>query len=183
MRDRYTNALISSQSLTSFVDYTIDYFGGTIFFKEPVAARDANFNPIYIVVQYEVSTGASNAITAGGRASIKSTDGKVVLGATVVSEGTGDGNNRLTGSDLTVQLSPSTTLKAEVSHTANGPNGASSTISNVSGASVTTGTTNTSNASGNAYSVDLKTQSLHAGERRLHQGRGSELRPRPAKPR
>jgi flagellar motor protein MotB len=160
VRDRYTNALISSQALTSFVDYTVDYFGGTIFFKEPVAARDSNFNPIYIVVQYEVSTGASNSVTAGGRVSVKSADGKVVLGATVVSEGTGDGTNRLTGTDLTVQLTPNTALKAEVSHTANGPNGASSTISNVSGVSVTTGTTNTSNASGNAYSVDLKTQSL-----------------------
>lgn len=159
-RDRYTNAVVSTQSLTAFVDYTIDYYGGTIFFKEPVPARDSNFNPIYIVVQYEVSTGASNAITAGGRASIKSEDGRVELGATAVSEGTGNGNNRLTGLDLRVQVTPSTTLKAEVAHTANGPNGVSSTLSNVNGSSVTTGTTSTSNASGNAYSVDLKTQSV-----------------------
>ncbi|HEV2333227.1 MAG TPA: OmpA family protein [Gammaproteobacteria bacterium] len=159
-RDRYTNAVLSTQSLTPFVDYTLDYFGGTIFFKDPVAARDSNFNPIYIVVQYEVTTGASNAISTGGRASIKSADGKVELGATVVNEGTGDGNNRLTGTDLRVQVTPSTTLKAEVAHTANGPNGASSTLSNVNGVSVTTGSSNTSNASGNAYSVELKTQSL-----------------------
>ncbi|HEV2212399.1 MAG TPA: hypothetical protein VGS99_03535, partial [Gammaproteobacteria bacterium] len=79
-RDRYTNAVLSTQALTAFVDYTIDYFGGTIFFKNPVPARDSNFNPVYIVAQYEVSTGASNAITAGGRASVKSSDGKVELG-------------------------------------------------------------------------------------------------------
>jgi len=35
-----------------------------------------------------------------------------------------------------------------------------STVSNVNGVSITSGGTNTSNASGNAYSVDLKTQSL-----------------------
>ncbi|MFI4921120.1 MAG: hypothetical protein ACHQAZ_05735, partial [Gammaproteobacteria bacterium] len=160
VRDRYTNAVISTQQLTAFVDYTIDYFGGTIFFKQPVAARDSNFNPVYILAQYEVSTGASNAITAGGRGSVKFDDGKVELGATAVSEGTGLGNNRLTGADLRVQVAPSTTLKVEVAHTANGPGGASSTLSNVSGVSVTTGSNDTSNASGNAYSMDLKTQSL-----------------------
>ncbi len=160
VRDRYTNAVISTQSLTSFVDYTIDYFGGTVFFKQPVPARDSNFNPEYIVVEYELATGEGNAVTAGGRASVKTSDGRVEVGVTGVSEGTGDGDNRLTGADLRVQLTQSTTLKAEVAHTSNGPNGAVSTVSNVNGVSVTSGGTNTSNSSGNAYSVDLKTQSL-----------------------
>ncbi len=160
VRDRYTNAVLSTQQLNPFIDYTIDYFGGTIFFKDPVPPRDDNFNPEYIVVEYEVSTGAANAVTGGGRVSLKSTDGKVEVGMTGVSEGTGDGNNTLTGADLRVQVTPSTTLKAEVAHTDNGPNGAVSTVSDVSGVSVTSGGSNTSNATGNAYSVDLKTQSL-----------------------
>ena len=160
VRDRFTNAVLSTQQLTPFVDYTLDYFGGTVFFKQPVPPRDSSFNPEYIVVQYEVSTGAGNAITAGGRASIKTADGKVELGLTGVTEGTGDGNNKLTGADLRMQLGQSSTLRAEVAHTDNGPNGNLSTVSNVGGTSVTTGGTNTSNATGNAYSVDLKTTSL-----------------------
>lgn len=160
VRDRFTNAVLSSQQLSAFVDYTIDYFGGSLFFKQPVPARDSNFNPEYIVVEYEVSTGAGNAITTGGRASMKLADGRVEVGVTGVNEGTGDGNNKLSGADLRVQLTPSTTLRAEVAHTSNGPNGSVSSVSNANGVSVTSGGSNTSNSSGNAYSVDLKTQSL-----------------------
>jgi uncharacterized repeat protein (TIGR01451 family) len=160
VRDRYTNAVLSTTQLTPFVDYTLDYFGGTLFFKQPVPPRDSSFNPEYIVVQYEVSTGASNALTAGGRASVKNMAGTVELGLTGVTEGTGDGNNKLTGADLRVQVGQSSTLRAEVAHTDNGPNGAVSAVSNVNGTSLTTGATNSSNATGNAYSVDLKTTSL-----------------------
>ena len=165
VRDRYTNAVLSTQQFTPFVDYTLDYFGGTLYFKQPVPPRDDKFNPEYIVVEYEVSTGASNVITGGGRASVKTADGKVEVGVTGVSEGTGDGNNKLAGADLRVQVSPSTVLKAEVAHTDNGPNGSSSTVSGLStvstvpGVTVTNGATNSNDATGNAYSLDLKTQS------------------------
>lgn len=156
-RDRYTNAVISTQQLTPFVDYTIDYFNGTIYFKQPVPARDQNFNPVYIVAEYEVLNGAGNAVTAGGRAYVRSSDGRVELGVTAVNEGTGDGSNRLTGTDLRVRVSQSTVLKAELAHTSNGPNGALGSVSNPNGLSVATGTSNTSNSSGNAYSVDVRT--------------------------
>jgi len=160
IRDRYTNAVISEQPLTAFVDYTVDYFGGTIFFKQPVPARDPNFNPEYIVAEYEVVNGAGNAITAGGRGSVKFNDGKVELGATAVSEGTGDGTNRLTGTDVKVQVTQSTLLTAEVSHTANGPNGAIASVGNLNGTGLTSATATTSNSSASAYRVELNTQSL-----------------------
>lgn len=164
VRDRYTNAVLSTQQLMSFVDYTLDYFSGTIYFKQPVPPRDSSFNPEYIVVEYEVSTGAANATTGGGRVSIKTEDNKVELGVTGVSEGTGDGDNKLAGADLRVQVSQSTTLKAEVAHTDNGPNGTSSSVSGLSsvsptGVTVTSGGISSANATGNAYSLDLKTQS------------------------
>src|SRR6185312_6377061 len=77
------------------------------------------------------------------RVSVKTADNKVELGVTGVSEGTGDGSNKLTGADLRVQVTPTTQLKAEVAHTDNGPNGGISSA----------------NAAGNAYSLDLKTES------------------------
>ncbi|HEY4128402.1 MAG TPA: OmpA family protein [Gammaproteobacteria bacterium] len=166
VRDRYTNAVLSTQQLTPFVDYTLDYFGGTIFFKQPVPPRDSNFNPEYIVVEYEVSTGAANSLTAGGRASVKTADGKVELGLTGVSEGSSDGSNKLAGADLRVQVTQSTQLKAEVARTNNGPQGdlssvsGLSTVNTVPGATVTTGGTSTSDSSGTAYGVDLKTNSV-----------------------
>ncbi|HEY3859578.1 MAG TPA: OmpA family protein [Gammaproteobacteria bacterium] len=163
IRDRYTNAVLSTQQLTPFVDYTIDYFGGTIFFKQPVPPNDSSFNPEYIDVQYEVSTGASNALTAGGRVSVKNTAGSVEVGVTGVTEGTGAGNNKLAGADLRVQVTKNNQLKAEVAHTDNGADGdvssvsGLSTVNTVPGVTVTSGATNTSNSSGSAYGLDLKT--------------------------
>ncbi len=54
-RDRYrSEVILSSQPLSRFLDYSIDYDTGTIFFKSPVFNTDANFNPIFIVVRYEI---------------------------------------------------------------------------------------------------------------------------------
>ncbi|MGA2554307.1 MAG: OmpA family protein, partial [Smithella sp.] len=49
VRDRFhSEVVISSQSMSSFTDYSIDYSAGTILFKEPVYSRDQNLNPIII---------------------------------------------------------------------------------------------------------------------------------------
>ena len=67
-RDRFHSEMVlSSQSLTRFVDYSIDFDSGTLFFKSPVYSRDAAFNPIYIVVEYESEDGGDENFTYGGR--------------------------------------------------------------------------------------------------------------------
>lgn len=154
-RDRYTNAVISTQTLSRYVDYTLDYYNGTLFFKQPVPSRDENFNPVYIEVQYEVENGDSKSITAGGRVALKLNDDKIELGATAVHEGAPGSANKLYGADFRADLTSETTLKAEVAHTVAGDTGTSQSV--ISGAS--TGSVTHAGDSGNAYEISLRQQS------------------------
>ena len=42
-----------------------------MFFKQPVPSRDPNFNPVFIIAEYEVLNGGEEQLTAGGRAALK----------------------------------------------------------------------------------------------------------------
>ncbi len=54
VRDRFhSEVIISTRTLTRYLDYDIDYALGTLFFREPIPARDAGFNPVFIVADYE----------------------------------------------------------------------------------------------------------------------------------
>ncbi|MGH8371878.1 MAG: OmpA family protein [Gammaproteobacteria bacterium] len=159
-RDRYhSQRVISSQTLSRYLDYTIDYYSGTIFFKQPVPNYDENFNPVYIVAQYEVTRPGDQSITAGGRAAVKLADGKVEVGATFVNEGSDTGDNKLTGADLRVKFSPTTELKAEVSHTDTGASGPTSTVIGNGLPAGTSVNSSNGNTAGSAYLVSLQNQS------------------------
>ncbi len=55
-RDRYAHEkVLEVTPMIQNRDYTINYFDGSILFKEPVSATDEDFNPVYIVAIYEVS--------------------------------------------------------------------------------------------------------------------------------
>ena len=117
VRDRFhLDQVLSTQTLSRYLDYSIDYIGGTLFFRQPVAGRDSNFNPQVIVADYE-TLGASKTISAGGRASVKSHDGRLEAGATVIDQGADAGRTVLTGTDLKWNATESTRLKAEFAHT------------------------------------------------------------------
>ena len=46
VHDRFkSEVIVSTRTLTRFLDYDIDYSLGTLFFKEPINSRDADFNP------------------------------------------------------------------------------------------------------------------------------------------
>ncbi|MCW8830398.1 MAG: OmpA family protein, partial [Gammaproteobacteria bacterium] len=56
-RDRFrSEIIIESKSLTRHIDYNIDYQEGTVYFRQPIQSRDTNFNPTYIVADYEVES-------------------------------------------------------------------------------------------------------------------------------
>jgi len=117
-RDRFrSEVIISSQAMTRHIDYNIDADAGTLFFKSPVYSRDVNFNPIYIVVEYESRDGSKSAYTYGGRGSIKLAAGKVELGATYVHEGHGDNDADLAGMDAQINFGSGLLAKAEVATT------------------------------------------------------------------
>jgi uncharacterized repeat protein (TIGR01451 family) len=116
VRDRFTNEIISSESRTRFIDYSIDYQSGTVFFRQTVPVQDGQFNPVFIVAEYEVDAGEEN-ITGGGRVAVHSGDRKIEVGVTAVHEGTEGASGDLSGVDVTWTPNERHTVKAEGAYT------------------------------------------------------------------
>lgn len=115
IRDRFrSEVVIESRPLTRFIDYSIDYLNGTVFFKQPVPSRDERFNPVFVVAEYEVLNGGDAQLTAGGRTAMKFADDRVEVGASYLQEGAAAGDTRVAGTDLRWQIGAATQLKAEV---------------------------------------------------------------------
>lgn len=112
-RDRFqSHVIVSSKLLTRYLDYDIDYALGTVNFREPVQSRDGDFNPTWIVAEYESADRQDARATFGGRGSFKPT-AEIELGATAVHEGTVGATGNLTGLDATYKLGEATKLRAE----------------------------------------------------------------------
>ncbi|MDG5469602.1 OmpA family protein [Deltaproteobacteria bacterium IMCC39524] len=117
-RDRFhSEQIIELQTLARHTDYDIDYDDGSLFFKSPIASKDQSFNPNFIVVRYETLDSADENFNYGGRAAVKLLNKKIEVGATYIHEDKGSGDGDLYGTDVTVELSPQTTLHAEMAAT------------------------------------------------------------------
>jgi uncharacterized repeat protein (TIGR01451 family) len=117
-RDRFrSEVIISSTTLSRFVDYAIDYEAGTIFFKQPVMSKDENFNPITIVAEYEALSVVGHDYTYGGRVGVKLLGNKLKIGASHIHEGLSERKNDLFGVDTTIQITDSTRLRGEAAET------------------------------------------------------------------
>ncbi|WP_303905336.1 OmpA family protein [Thiohalomonas denitrificans] len=113
-RDRFRPQLVlSSRPMTRHLDYNIDYDAGTLYFKQPVASKDAKLNPIYIVVDYETRNEGVDARTWGGRGAVQLLEQKVEVGASYINEGRDSGEETLQGLDAIVDFSLSTQMKLE----------------------------------------------------------------------
>jgi hypothetical protein len=116
-RDRFqSQVIVSTQYLTRYLDYDIDYNNGTLTFREPIPSRDGSFNPNYIVAEYESTDTSDQRTTLGGRGSFKPTQG-VEVGATLVHDGTVGASGNLQGVDATYQVDDKTSLHAEAAAT------------------------------------------------------------------
>ncbi|MEM7432362.1 MAG: OmpA family protein [Pseudomonadota bacterium] len=118
VRDRFDSGqVLSSTVMHRFLDYNLDTFNGTLFFKSPVPSRDLDFNPIYIVVEYETTTDAEDDIVAGGRVSARNADDSFEVGVTHVNDATTGAESDLTGVDIRWQVNDQTLVKAEYAET------------------------------------------------------------------
>ena len=116
--DRFHSEIITdSRQLSRFIDYNIDYDTGAIFFKSPVPSKDEQLNPVFIVVDYEITNAGGEALTYGGRAGTTLLNGRVKAGATYVHEGQVSGDSNLYGVDAGMQLGPGTRARAEFATT------------------------------------------------------------------
>jgi uncharacterized repeat protein (TIGR01451 family) len=128
-RDRYkSEVVLNSQQLGRYSDYSIDYDTGEIFFKMPIPSQDANFNPVWIVAEYEVPVSGGASLNAGGRAAVKLLDGKAVVGVSAVQENAGLNKGDLQALDAEFRIDRADVLRAEVatSSTTNITTGAAS---------------------------------------------------------
>ncbi len=113
VRDRFdTGTVLSTTTLTRFIDYDIDYLSGTLYFRQPVMSRDDGFNPQFIIADYEVNSGMNESLSAGGRAYAKL--GNAEIGASFINEGVQVGDTRLAAVDTRIKLGEGTQLRAEM---------------------------------------------------------------------
>ena len=122
VRDRFRSEnIISTTTLTAFVDYTVDLLSGTITFKQPVLSHDANLDPQFIIVDYDVdpALGAADAMVGGARVDWASANGHLRIGATGISDVGSSAlsptaRTNLGAVDLKADLSATTQIRAEV---------------------------------------------------------------------
>lgn len=116
VRDRFQSKIVKSvRTYSRYLDYDIDTAAGTLFFREPIPARDPEFNPVFIVVEYEADDSADRKISYGGRAAVQATE-HVELGVTHIREGTIGRSGTLTAGDVTLKLTETTKLRAELAN-------------------------------------------------------------------
>lgn len=157
VRDRFRSELvISSQPLTRFADYSIDYNSGTLLFKEPVSSRDSNFNPVYIVAEYEVADAGTGALTFGGRAGVKLLDQQLRAGVSYLHEGEVTGKGDSVGMDTTLKIGAGTVVRLEAAHS-----DSTATLANTGGSNGANSTSSTGGTptSGNAYLAEVSQKS------------------------
>ena len=116
-RDRFRpDVILATTTLARYADYEIDFETGEIFFRLPVPAADAAFNPNVILVDYETSAPVTRALTAGGRGAVKFLGGRGEAGATFIHEegaGADAETTNLAGADFVVNFTDATELRAE----------------------------------------------------------------------
>jgi uncharacterized repeat protein (TIGR01451 family) len=115
VRDRLrSDRIVDSRLLMRNIDYDIDYAAGTVRFREPVLSRTSGLDPQFIVADYEVDGVANRTLNAGGRASWRSKDQKLQVGATAIRDSDERRRTDLAGADIRYRPSESTEIRAEI---------------------------------------------------------------------
>jgi uncharacterized repeat protein (TIGR01451 family) len=114
-RDRlHSERIVETRSLTRHIDYDIDYFAGTLRFREPVLSRSSGLDPQFIVAEYEVDGIGARVLNAGGRVSYQSDDEKLRIGATMIHDESSDAKTNLGGVDARYRPNVDTEIRAEI---------------------------------------------------------------------
>jgi uncharacterized repeat protein (TIGR01451 family) len=117
-RDRlHGDRILESRALTRHSDYDIDYSNGTLFFKQPIVSRDTNFNPVFIVAEYETLDVADDELNAGARVGVSLKEGRVQAGVTGVRDESWQSRGNLIGADLKVKVGKDSEVRVEVAET------------------------------------------------------------------
>jgi uncharacterized repeat protein (TIGR01451 family) len=116
-RDRNQPSLVLADTpLAEFTDYSVEPFSGQILFKAPIASVDANLNPVYIRVSYEVSNGGPS-YWVGGIDAREKVARDVTVGGTVIRDQNPVTRETLGGANFLWAPNHETTLTGEVAQT------------------------------------------------------------------
>ncbi|WP_299192099.1 hypothetical protein [uncultured Erythrobacter sp.] len=114
VRDRFrSEQIVSSQTLTRFLDYNIDLFSGTITFVRPVLSRDEFLNPQFVVVEYETEGQGNAELNAGIRADWTSADDRIRIGVNAITDKGEGARTDLGAIDVRARLGQNTELRGE----------------------------------------------------------------------
>lgn len=112
-RDRDQLARIVKETpLQRFTDYTIDPIGGTLLLKEPVPSVDADLNPVFLRIAYDIDNGGPRHTVAGAEVRVQVAPG-VTVGALTVRDDDPANRLQLHGLTLEARLREKTVLTAE----------------------------------------------------------------------
>jgi uncharacterized repeat protein (TIGR01451 family) len=113
-RDRFhSEQIVSSTTLTRYIDYNLDYVTGQLRFNQPILSRDSNFNPQFIVIDYEVDGVGQRVLDAGGRATITNKSKTLKIGATALHDETDVAKTNLGGVDVKFRPNAANEVRAE----------------------------------------------------------------------
>ena len=118
-RDRFQpDRVLKREPMSALLDYNIDYFKGTVYFKKPIFSKDRDLNPIYIVVNYEVKS-SGDSLSAGARVSVNMLDEKMKLSSTYIKEDFGEQTAQLASVDMRLKVTERDKLEVEYAKSLN----------------------------------------------------------------
>lgn len=120
VRDRlHSEQIVSSTTLTRYIDYSIDYVTGQLTFNQPILSRDSSFNPQFIIADYEVDGVAKRVTDAGGRVTISNKKQTLKVGLTGIHDETDTSRTNMGGVDVRFRPNNQNEVRAEfaASHT------------------------------------------------------------------
>ncbi|MDG6347906.1 hypothetical protein QAA18_04005 [Luteimonas sp. 8-5] len=113
-RDRYhSEQILDTREMVRHIDYDIDYENGTLLFRQPIASRDFDFNPVWIVAEYETQGTGEEFLNGGARVGVRAMDGRLEAGASYIRDEDSDARGQLAGIDAKFRLTVNDELRAE----------------------------------------------------------------------
>lgn len=113
VRDRNQPGVVISRTLqTRFTDYQIDGLVDGIIFRRPVPSLDADLNPVYIRITYEVDRGGPN-FNVGGLTGQFKVSKNLQLGATFVRDQDPSNPTTISGANAIAKLGANTVVMGE----------------------------------------------------------------------
>lgn len=148
---------LNRRELTRGVDYTLDYASGTLTVAQPVAAADSSGNPISLEVDYESRDAAGGRTIAGGRVAVQATP-DTEMGLTLIHDGDSRLGGQLAAVDVRSDITPHTTLEAEVGSSRRTDAQGVRTGTGSPAAGETTGQTAAGSTRGTAFRAEIRHQ-------------------------